>query len=126
MPHALFARSAHRLHSGLLQARVSCAAQQTVSTQRNLFNRAAFASAADAVTKKEGSEAKKEAKKSALETALGALKVHSPLTAQLCIYCFAMHLYHYPVFLQTIVTSRAAVLVAGGACLLVPMCNQAT
>ena len=90
MPHALFARSAYVAHSGLLQARASCAAQQTVSTQWNLISRAAFASAADAATKKEGSEAKKEAKKSALETALSALKVHSPLQQSLTCTVWAI------------------------------------
>lgn len=67
-------------------------AQQAFGSSPTLTSRASFASAAGAATK-EGSDAKKEAKKSALESVVGAVK--------------------------SILTSRVAVLGAGAACLLV-------
>lgn len=73
MPHALFVRSGSVL-SKLQQLRPVICLEPAVG-KLHLNARAAFASAADAATK-EGSEAKKEAKKSVVESALSAFKVN--------------------------------------------------
>lgn len=73
MPHAHCLRVSQALQATLLrhEIRPPYSAQQTAVVH---LARAAFASAADAATK-DGPEAKKEAKKSALEAAFSALKV---------------------------------------------------
>ena len=57
-------------------------AQQAFGSSPTLISRAGFASAAGAATK-EGSDAKKEAKKSVLESVVGAVKVIVP-TSSVC------------------------------------------
>ena len=79
-------------------------------------SKAGFASAAGAATK-EGSEAKKEAKKTALQSFFGAVKVTGVNGLRRC--AMQMHCSYKLHGMQTILTSRVAVLGAGAACLLV-------
>lgn len=103
--------------------------QLNVSPSTLKVSRACFASAADAATKG-GPDAKKEAKKSALQTLLSAVKVILLFVLALCSCAWYEHaclcVFHLKYGatkivspLQTVLTSRIAVLGAGAACLLV-------